>query len=855
MPSLSSNTPAQTKSVPAPSAAPSARRVAYKHLDVGVGPQVVESIFKAVSNRVLESGTADSTGKAKNGKTTVEKGKSDDGDKDALVRRAESKLRPVGDGDRAAGFKTKRKASRRGKGKKNKGKTDSAVEKGTSNARKAVTLRTTTTTTLPSNPTLLDLPTEIVLLICRNLEVGDLANLTQTSRYMRQILLEEGNFALLARDKMERRHWMDVAADPFVRLTTKESQIRFSKSLLQHCMQNRCQSCLFVSPFVLKRSNPPPPMRLCSPCRNLVQYHLVNEAEIRFLLHIGPNTLKKLRNVSKNFLDYRLVEGRQIATFEYVLGSVLDGLKEHLEDRHMRQLTKPWKGQKLAEGMRANPRRRLKIIAQTAASASKRRKPFGKIASMRLVRVKAHMRDRMLKKADIEEESGHGGRLGELVRLKEAVRDEIRKDRWWWDPFMLSGPWVDGPSASAAPARSLTFRPGTAPTPPAPTPAAPNVKTNAKAQSLKEGPKAQTQKATRTQPAGAEGAGSTTAVTTRKASEAAETPPARTTTTSERYIGLPLTGRSRTARRRLKAQLRQIEREAAQDAALQVFRTAVGQGKFQQPTSTHSRLPTSIPAPTSTSTSSTQSKKRKRVDDDGHGKTASVSTDVSSTKVAAELEVELLKVKMQLRADAMARKAVRAFKARAAAQAAARSISITPARYSGTTVAAENGSKEVTAPGGSAGTQTASGKDGTAAAALGRGQKRRLREISGAEAELSSRAKGKRRATDTGPSSSARREVGSSVAGYSSKTTTTTTPPKDPPAVRTSAASQAQASGSSTTATTTTASAATATGSAAGTKRKATEGPAAAEASRPKTFADIVAIWSERSKRQRTSNA
>ncbi|KAE8224395.1 hypothetical protein CF326_g8046 [Tilletia indica] len=232
MPSSSSNTPAQTNSVPAPSAVPSARRVAYKHLDVGVGPQVVESIFQAVSNRVLESGSADNSdkAKAKSGKSAVvEKGKSDDGEKDALVRRAESKLRPVGDGDRAAGFKTKRKASRRGKGKKNKGKTDSAVEKGTSNAKKAVALRTTTTTTLPSNPTLLDLPTEIVLLICRNLEVGDLANLTQTSRYMRQILLEEGNFALLARDKMERRHWMDVAADPFVRLTTKESQIRFSK--------------------------------------------------------------------------------------------------------------------------------------------------------------------------------------------------------------------------------------------------------------------------------------------------------------------------------------------------------------------------------------------------------------------------------------------------------------------------------------------------------------------------------------------------------------------------------------------------------------------------------------------------
>ncbi|KAE8271026.1 hypothetical protein A4X09_0g1325 [Tilletia walkeri] len=812
MPSSSCNTPAQTKSIPAPSAAPSARRIAYKHLDVGVGPQVVESIFPAVSNRVLESGSADNPdkGKAKSGKSAVvRKGKVDGGDKDALVRRAESKLRPVGDGDRAAGFKTKRKASRRGKGKKNKGKTDSAVEKGNSNAKKAVVLRTPTTTTLPSNPTLLDLPTEIVLLICRNLEVGDIANLTQTSRYMRQILLEEGNFALLARDKMERRHWMDVAADPFVRLTTKESQIRFSK------------------------------------------YHLVNEAEIRFLLHIGPNTLKKLRNVSKNFLDYRLVEGRQIATFEYVLGSVLDGLKEHLEDRHMRQLTKPWKGQKLAEGMRANPRRRLKIIAQTAASASKRRKPFGKIASMRMVRVKAHMRDRMLKKADIEEESGHGGRLGELIRLKEAVRDEIRKDRWWWDPFMLSGPWVDGPSASAAPARSLTFRPGTAPTLPAPAPAAPNVKTNAKAQSTKEGPKAQNQKAAQQQPGGAEGAGSTTAITTRKASEAAEAPPARTTTTSERYIGLPLTGRSRTARRRLKAQLRQVEREAAQDAALQVFRTAVGQGKFRQSTSTQPRLPTPIQAPTSTS--STQSKKRKRVDDDGHGKTASVSTDVSSTKVAAELEVELLKVKMQLRADAMARKAVRAFKARAAAQAAARSISITPARYSGTTVAAENGSKEVTAPGGSTDAQTVGGKEGTTAAALGRGQKRRLREVSAVEAELSSRAKGKRRATDTGPSFSARREVGLSVAGCSSKTTTTTTPPKDPPAVGTSVGSQAQASGSRTTATTTTMAAAAA-GSAAGTKRKATEGPAA-EQSRPMSFADIVAIWSERSKRQRTSNA
>ncbi|KAE8234689.1 hypothetical protein CF326_g282 [Tilletia indica] len=594
-------------------------------------------------------------------------------------------------------------------------------------------------------------------------------------------------------------------------------------------------------------------MRLCSPCRNLVQYHLVNEAEIRFLLHIGPNTLKKLRNVSKNFLDYRLVEGRQIAAFEYVLGSVLDGLKEHLEDRHMRQLTKPWKGQKLAEGMRANPRRRLKIIAQTAASASKRRKPFGKIASMRLVRVKAHMRDRMLKKADIEEESGHGGRLGELVRLKEAVRDEIRKDRWWWDPFMWSGPWVDGPSASAAPARSLTFRPGTAPTLPAPAPAAPKVTTNAKAQSTKEGPKAQTQKATRTQPGGAEGAGSTTAVTTRKASEAAETPPARTTTTSERYIGLPLTGRSRTARRRLKAQLRQVEREAAQDAALQVFRTAVGQGKFQQSTSADARLPTPIQAPSSTS--STQGKKRKRDDDEGRDKAAAGSTDVSSTKVAAELEVELLKVKMQLRADAMARKAVRAFKARAGAQAAARSISTTPARYSGTTVAAENGSKEVTAPGGSTDAQTVGGKEGTTAAALGRGQKRRLREVSGAEAELSSGVKGKRRATETGPPSSARREVGSSVAGYSSKTTTTTTPPKDPPRVGTCAGNQAQASGSRTAATTTTASAATATGSAAGTKRKATEGPAAAEASRPKTFADIVAIWSERSKRQRTSNA
>ncbi|KAL9940899.1 hypothetical protein V8E36_000387 [Tilletia maclaganii] len=478
-------------------------------------------------------------------------------------------------------------------------------------------------------PSILNLPNEVLVHIIRLLETPWKAVLAQTHPLFRRLILNEG---LLHRNILANRNdlpafWSDGAIPRLFKLNKRKtfallqtdedhfeavaakspdfgdrSIVPFLTSILLAWWHSiRCHACLCVSQPSSDKFEfdsewsvvaGQPDRKLCKRCREGIELELIRASEVPLVLPISVKRLRTYTHVGKEYIPH-------LKGYFYPVGMLEDKLKEDVERRQGGILMKAWKRQRFAEGMLSNPRRRAKIIAQTYATALKRKQPYGSATPRKMALVKATVAKQVASKErktkafgkalvkSVQGPNPTNSRIIKLFEIRNDIQEQAQEDPWWQEPVsdIPGGPWT----SYTAPAKvqsaqdqvpGSTSAEGAALTAPGAT-----ISTGQSSAHLDKGNKRLRD---------ADEGGDRDAHESSKRSRPnpttptpAPAPPLRPTPlpdsadnkrtwTSDRYAGLPLTGRSKSARKKLKAKLRRVEEDAARNAALLEMQNAEG---------------------------------------------------------------------------------------------------------------------------------------------------------------------------------------------------------------------------------------------------------------------------------------